>query len=96
MNYPKISYPKEKALELSRFREMDYYAVNSHNLPVELMMENAGYHLARLAAPKKILYRLPKNTALYVADLDIPKEVYKKFGVSMLPFNTGGIIKLIT
>ena len=227
MNYPEISYPKEKALELSKFREMDYYAVNNYNLPVELMMENAGLlladmaasmanktkiiqigigngnngggglvaarrlaawgyrvhlsfsskitkelpkkqlerailfgaitesisnpdlwidawlgfsqrlpldaHLAALietanncvaqrlsldiptgflgnldstyfnadkvltlAAPKKILYHLPKDTGLYVADLGIPKEVYTKFGVSMLPFDRNGIIKLIT
>ncbi len=40
MIYPEISYPKEKALELSKFREMDYHAVNNYNLPVELMMEN--------------------------------------------------------
>jgi len=226
MNYPEVSNPIEKALDLSKFREMDYYAVNNHNLPVELMMENAGYHLARLAAtmidkdktiqiavgngnngggglvaarrlaawgytvhlsffteitknlpakqldraflfgvipeetplpdlwidallgfsqrlplnqsliqtiqrannsnakrlsldiptgfmgntepvyfkadtvltlaaPKKILYHLPEGTDIYVADLGIPKEVYTKFDVSMLPFDRNGIIKLI-
>jgi NAD(P)H-hydrate epimerase len=35
---------------LERFREMDYEAVEKYHLPIELMMENAGYNLARLAA----------------------------------------------
>lgn len=29
---------------------MDYYAVNNLNLPIELMMENAGIHLAQLVS----------------------------------------------
>ena len=50
MNYPEIIYTKEKALELDHFREMDYFAVSNYNLPIELMMENAGLQLASLAA----------------------------------------------
>ena len=50
MNYPEINYPEEKALELEQFREMDYYAVNNYNLPIEMMMENAGLQLANLVA----------------------------------------------
>ena len=50
MNYTKITVPKEKAFELERFREMDYYAVNNYNLPIEFMMENAGLQLANLVA----------------------------------------------
>ncbi|NOR76477.1 MAG: NAD(P)H-hydrate epimerase [Draconibacterium sp.] len=50
MKYHKINIPKEKALELDSFREMDYYAVNNFNLPIELMMENAGLQLANLIA----------------------------------------------
>ena len=48
MNFPEIKFPRDKALELSDFRDMDYYAVENFNLPIELMMENAGLHLARL------------------------------------------------
>ncbi len=50
MEYPEIEYPREKALELHQFREMDYFAVNNYNLPVELMMENAGLQLANLVS----------------------------------------------
>ena len=46
-SYPEIVYPIEKALELKDFREMDYYAVSKYYLSIELMMENAGLHLAR-------------------------------------------------
>ena len=49
-NYPEIVYPIEKALELKDFREMDYYTVSNYYLPIELMMENAGLHLARYVA----------------------------------------------
>ncbi len=50
MNYPEINYPEEKAFDLEHFREMDYYAVNNYNLPIEFMMENAGLQLANLVA----------------------------------------------
>jgi NAD(P)H-hydrate epimerase len=38
------------ALSLEKFREMDYLAVEQYNLPIELMMKNAGLQLARLVA----------------------------------------------
>jgi NAD(P)H-hydrate epimerase len=41
------------ALSLEKFREMDYLAVEEYNLPIELMMENAGLQLARLVARTK-------------------------------------------
>jgi len=50
MKYLKISYPKNLALSLEKFRDMDYYAVNNYFLPIELMMENAGLQLANLVA----------------------------------------------
>jgi len=50
MNFPEIEFTKENALELEQFREMDYYAVENYQLPIELMMENAGLHLARLVS----------------------------------------------
>lgn len=50
MKFTEIDYSKEKALELNDFRHMDYYAVNNYNLPITLMMENAGLQLANLVA----------------------------------------------
>ncbi len=50
MEFPKIQAEKIRALSLDAFREMDYYAVQNYNLPVELMMESAGLQLARLTA----------------------------------------------
>lgn len=50
MKFIEINYPKEKALELDSFRDMDYYAVNNYNLPISFMMENAGLQLANLVA----------------------------------------------
>ncbi len=49
-----------------------------------------------LAAPKRILYNLPENTDVFIADLGIPKIVYEKFGVNIPPFNLSGILKTIT
>lgn len=45
-----LKYPKHKALSLSDFKTMDYFAVENFNLPIELMMENAGLQLANLIA----------------------------------------------
>ena len=50
MKFIEIDYPKEKALELNDFRDMDYYAVNNYNLPITSMMENAGLQLANFIA----------------------------------------------
>jgi NAD(P)H-hydrate epimerase len=50
LKYPEINIPRNKALELDNFRDMDYYAVNNYKLPIELMMENAGLQLANLVA----------------------------------------------
>jgi len=226
MKFEEIHVPQSEALELSQFKEMDYYAVENYALPIELMMENAGLQLAKLiaatekntkakilvgvgngnngggglvaarrlaawgysvsldistsvtkdlpqnqleralkfgvnenafqepdvwvdaylgfsqrlplnknlldriananscnckrisldiptgflgntstpffqahkvltlAAPKKILYNLPSGTEIYVADLGIPKEVYQKFGVNILPFQRKSILKI--
>ncbi len=40
-------YNPLKFLSLEQFKEMDYFAVENYNLPIELMMENAGYHLTK-------------------------------------------------
>ncbi len=50
MIFPAININKLPILPIERFREMDYLAVEKYNLPIELMMENAGLNLARLAA----------------------------------------------
>ena len=50
MPYPEIHYPIEKAFNLEDFRTMDYHVVNKYNLPIELLMENAGLQLANLTA----------------------------------------------
>lgn len=50
MKIKEIKTPREDALELQRFKEMDYYAVENYSLPIELMMENAGLQLANLVA----------------------------------------------
>lgn len=39
---------RDMALTLDHFKKMDYYAVENYNLPIELMMENAGLQLANL------------------------------------------------
>lgn len=39
-----------EALSLASFKEMDYLAVEQYNLPIPLMMENAGLQLANLIA----------------------------------------------
>lgn len=49
MNFPEINITEIATLPIDSFREMDYMAVRQYNLPIELMMENAGLNLARLA-----------------------------------------------
>jgi NAD(P)H-hydrate epimerase len=221
-----VEYPENSALELNDFKAMDYFAVNHYHLPIELLMENAGLHLASfiarfaqksqaikigigkgnngggglvaarrllawgyavyldlitdiskdlpqkqlkralsfgaqtsssasydvwvdayfgfsqrlplpdtllkriekanesdalrisldiptgfdgnphapyfhcdkvltMAAPKKLLYRLPDETEIFIADLGIPAEVYRKFDIEPLAFHTNNILRLI-
>lgn len=45
-----INYKIENTLELKNFIEMDYHVINKFDLPIELMMENAGLQLANLIA----------------------------------------------
>lgn len=52
-SFPVITLNSGLHLPLEKFREMDYYAVESYGLPIELMMENAGLQLARLLAALK-------------------------------------------
>lgn len=48
MAIPDIVINQNDHLPVEKFKEMDYLAVNEYLLPIELMMENAGLHLARL------------------------------------------------
>ncbi|MGB5498552.1 MAG: NAD(P)H-hydrate epimerase [Maribacter sp.] len=41
-------FKNSDTLSLEKFKEMDYLVVEQYNLPIGLMMENAGLHLARL------------------------------------------------
>lgn len=50
MLFQEIIISQNEALELSQFKEMDYYAVEHYGLPIELMMENVGLQLAKLIA----------------------------------------------
>lgn len=43
-------FKNTETLSLASFKEMDYLAVEQYDLPIELMMENAGLQLARLIA----------------------------------------------
>lgn len=47
-SFPTYTISEADELELDHFRKMDYYAVKNYELPIELMMENAGLHLATL------------------------------------------------
>ena len=46
VNIPEININNH--LTIDKFREMDYLSVDEYNIPIELMMENAGLQLARL------------------------------------------------
>jgi NAD(P)H-hydrate repair Nnr-like enzyme with NAD(P)H-hydrate epimerase domain len=44
--FPEFRVSPEEMLEIEDFRQLDYEAIKKYNIPVELMMENAGLHLA--------------------------------------------------
>ena len=48
-----------------------------------------------LAAPKKVLYKLPDSTKIFIADIGIPSAVYQKFNVNSLRFDNHNILELI-
>ena len=50
MQEENLNQKKVKSLSLAAFKEMDYLAVEKYNLPIELMMENAGLQLANIVA----------------------------------------------
>jgi len=48
--FPEVFIKKSNTLSIDVFREFDYYAVENYSLPIELMMENAGLHLAKIVS----------------------------------------------
>ncbi|MDA3818627.1 MAG: NAD(P)H-hydrate epimerase [Prolixibacteraceae bacterium] len=50
MSFTETSINNVPILLIDQFRTMDYLSVEKYHLPIELMMENAGQNLARLAA----------------------------------------------
>jgi NAD(P)H-hydrate epimerase len=53
-----------------------------------------AHQVMTLAAPKKILEILPKETDIFIADLGIPKAVYKEFDIEMPNFAGQQLIEL--
>ena len=49
-SFPEITIPYSDALSFEQMKKLDYYTVDNYNLPIELMMENAGLNLARLTS----------------------------------------------
>ena len=47
---PKITRFEQDAISFELMKRIDYHSVEKYNLPISLMMENAGYHLARITA----------------------------------------------
>ena len=54
MTLPMIKILYDKCMTLEEMKKLDHHAIHAYGLPVELMMENAGLHLAILKAFKQI------------------------------------------
>jgi NAD(P)H-hydrate epimerase len=66
MVFPELILSNKTHIAISAFKEMDFLAIEKFGLPIELMMENAGLHLARLIAsqsgePGKVLIGIGKG-----------------------------------
>lgn len=61
MLFPEVNIDKIATLPIEKFREMDYLAVKNYHLSIEMMMENAGLNLARLAT-----YILPERGEILI------------------------------
>ena len=48
--FPEITISYSDALSFKQMKKLDYYTVEAYKLPIELMMENAGLNLARIAS----------------------------------------------
>ncbi len=52
-----------------------------------------AHQIVTLAAPKKILEVLPKGRDIFIADIGIPKTIYKEFDIEMPQFAGQQLIK---
>ena len=50
MGFEKVEFDEKYVLEIGQFEEIDQFAIDDYHLGIDLMMENAGYHLARVIA----------------------------------------------
>lgn len=48
MHIPEVGIDIMGTLPIDKFREMDYASIEKYNIPIELLMENAGLNLARI------------------------------------------------
>ena len=48
VSFPAVRFEEDQLFSLELFRQLDYWAVEKYYLPIELMMENAGWQLSRL------------------------------------------------
>ncbi len=46
----KISISEQDAISFKLMKSIDYHSIEKYDLPISLMMENAGYHLAGITA----------------------------------------------
>jgi len=50
MSFKEIYMESQPAISFKLMKQIDYHAIKNYDLPIELMMENAGYHLAKVCA----------------------------------------------
>ncbi len=50
MSFKEFAIHPQQAISFKLMKQIDYHAIKNYDLPIELMMENAGYHLAKLCA----------------------------------------------
>lgn len=50
MSFKEIRNQPLQAISFKLMKQIDYHAIKNYDLPIELMMENAGYHLAKVCA----------------------------------------------
>ena len=84
---------------ISQANQLDCRRI-SLDLPTGFLGDTSTLHfhahqVLSLAASKKVLYNMPEETELFVADLGIPKTVYEKFNISIPPFDRSNMLKVI-
>ena len=90
---------KDLTKRISKANQLDCHRI-SLDLPTGFLGDTStpyfqAHQVLSLAASKKVLYNMPKETELFVADLGIPKTVYERFNISIPPFDQSNILKII-